>query len=567
MAYWRYPIFSKVGEHRKEPDILIVDRELGLIIIEVKGLTIDQITEINGHRWEIKDFYDYPYDNPYQQAENQLWALFGYCNNEPSIRGKVIGRAIVALPRITETQWQEKGFDRLPSSPPIIFKDNLGKVGLLKKISQTSPAVSGVILDDEQWELLLAVVGGTPVLRKPPRAAISNTKTRSGIIAKMREELYNLDLQQEHIGKTIPPGPQRIRGIGGSGKTVLLCQKAVHMHLKHPDWDIALVFFTQSLYDQIIDQIDHWMRRFTNGELKYSPTNTKLRVLHAWGGKYRAGLYSTICDAHGIRPLTSNDSEWRDPIEKLADLCKRFLEENKIHPIFDAILIDEGQELVVDDKLKFENKQPIYWLAYQAIRPVDPSHPEQRRLIWAYDEAQNLSNLKTPSAKELFGESLSKLVSGQYPGGIKKSEVIYRCFRTPGQIITAAHAISMGLLRPDGMISGYTTQRDWNNIGYEVIKGNFLPGQRITLRRPPENSPNRVPEIWDGSILEFNVFKSRLEELKALAESIHYNLNQDYLNPSRDVLVIVLGSYNTNFKQLQVKLRRRTPQQSCGVFR
>ena len=78
IAYWRFPIFSKVGEHRKEPDILIVDRDLGLIIIEVKGLTIDQIREINGHRWELKNFYDYPYDNPYQQAENQLWALMGY---------------------------------------------------------------------------------------------------------------------------------------------------------------------------------------------------------------------------------------------------------------------------------------------------------------------------------------------------------------------------------------------------------------------------------------------------------------------------------------------------------
>jgi len=326
IAYWRFPIFSKVGEHRKEPDILIVDRDLGLIIIEVKGLTIDQIREINGHRWELKNFHDYPYDNPYQQAENQLWALMGYCNNEPNIRAKVIGRAIVALPQVTEKQWQEKGFDQLPSNPPIIFKDNLSKVSLLNKILQTTPAVSGVILDDNQWELLLAVISGTPALRKPPRAAISSAKTRSGVIAKMREELYNLDPQQEHIGKTIPPGPQRIRGIGGSGKTVLLCQKAVHMHLKHPDWDIALVFFTQSLYDQIIDQIDHWMRRFTNGELKYSPTDSKLRVLHAWGGKYRAGLYSIICSAHGIKPLTSNDSSWRDPIEGLADVCKRFLE-------------------------------------------------------------------------------------------------------------------------------------------------------------------------------------------------------------------------------------------------
>ena len=32
-AYWRYPIFSKTGAFRKEPDILIVDANLGLIVI------------------------------------------------------------------------------------------------------------------------------------------------------------------------------------------------------------------------------------------------------------------------------------------------------------------------------------------------------------------------------------------------------------------------------------------------------------------------------------------------------------------------------------------------------
>lgn len=545
VSYWRYPIFSKVGEHRKEPDILIVDQDLGLVIIEVKGLTIDQIKGIAGHRWEFKNFYDYPYDNPYQQAENQLFSLLGFCDNEPSIRRKVTGRTLVALPRITEKQWQRKGFDQLPSCPPIIFRDHLDKETFLELIRLTPPIVSGMTLEDAQWNLLKAVISGTSILRKTPRPLSGNDKNRSGIIAKLSEELHGFDLQQEHIGKTIPPGPQRIRGIGGSGKSVLLCQKAAHMHLKHPEWDIAFVFFTQSLYSQIIDQIDKWLSRFSNGEVKYDPLNSKLRVLHAWGGRSRRsrdGLYSIVCEFNGIRPLTVRDSEERSPPEKLADLCKKVLEEGEIHPQFDAILIDEGQELVVDNRLKFEDKQPIYWLAYQSLRPIDPMHPEQRRLIWAYDEAQSLDNLKIPSAKELFGEGMSKLVSGFHPGGIKKSEIMHRCYRTPGPIIAAAHAMGMGLLRPEGMLSGFTAQRDWRAIGYEIIEGSFIPGQKITLWRPPENSPNPVPELWKGPVLEFEAFESRQEELVALAEGIRYNLQQDQLKPSRDILVVTLGS-------------------------
>jgi superfamily I DNA and RNA helicase len=34
-----------------------------------------------------------------------------------------------------------------------------------------------------------------------------------------------------------------------------------------------------------------------------------------------------------------------------------------------------------------------------------------------------------------------------------------RCYRTPGQILTAAHAMGMGLLRPEGMLTGITNKR------------------------------------------------------------------------------------------------------------
>jgi len=78
IGYWRYPIFSKTGESRKEPDILIADKELGILIIEVKSITIDQIVAVNGHQWEFKNFYT-TYGNPYQQAENQLYAILGCC--------------------------------------------------------------------------------------------------------------------------------------------------------------------------------------------------------------------------------------------------------------------------------------------------------------------------------------------------------------------------------------------------------------------------------------------------------------------------------------------------------
>lgn len=552
IGYWRYPIFSKVGKSRKEPDILIADKELGLIIIEIKSVTIDQIVAITGHRWEFQNYYTIS-SNPYEQAEHQLFALLGYCDREPSLRRKVNGRALVCLPRITEEQWYSSGFYQLPSCPPIIFQDQLMPVGatpespLLKQIRQTTPIIKGYTLTLEQWTLLQAVISGTPVFRKRARTQPiiplqpdATLQTRASVLTEVRQRLSAFDLEQERIAKTIPPGPQRIRGIAGSGKTVLLCQKAAHMHLKHPDWDIALVFFSRSLYHPIIAQVDQWLLRFSAGEVRYDPKNTKLQVLHAWGAKKQPGLYSTLCHAAGVKRLTVNDTESKRPNEALAQICTHLLHHAVVPTLYDAILIDEGQDLIVDEPLKFEGKQPFYWMAYQALRPVDPTQPEQRRLIWGYDEAQSLESLKIPNASELFGEELGHLVTGQYSGGIRKSEIMHRCYRTPGPILTAAHGIGMGLLRYGGMLTGITRVEDWQAIGYEVT-GRFTPGGQITLRRPAENSPNLVPQLWKESVLEFVAYCDRQEELTVLAQNILYNLRHDGLKPSREILVIVLG--------------------------
>lgn len=566
IGYWRYPIFSKVGQTRKEPDILVADREFGLVVIEVKSITIDQIIAVNGHQWQFQNFYKSE-GSPYQQAENQLRALIAYCDREPGIWRKVTGRAIVALPLITEEQWQQKGFDQLPSCPPIIFQDQLGRVGLLERIKQSTLAVPGENVDDQQWELILSVISGNTILRKNHRNIISTKeKTRSSVLADLQEQLYELDFQHEHIGKEIPPGFQRLRGIAGSGKTILLCQKAAHMHLKYPEWDIALVFFTRTLYDLMISLVDKWLRHFSNGDIHYDPKNKKLRIIHAWGSLEHPGLYATICELNGINPKGVRDTKERQPNRGLAELCKRLSEEIKIEPMFDAILIDEGQDLVAEDDLKYQDKQSIYWMAYQSLRPVDAENPEQRRLIWAYDEAQSLDSLKIPNAKELFGENLSDLLTkgAQYTGGIKKFEVMRRCYRTPGKILTAAHAIGMGLLRPEGMLTGITRKSDWDRIGYEVT-GKFILGQRITIHRPPENSPNPIPEIWGEPVLEFHVYDSRQEELSALAENIWHNLGHDDLKPSRDILVIILGS-NIEAMELENRIAAFLMEQGIDIY-
>ena len=542
LAYWRYPIFSPQGKFRKEPDILIADWELGLIIIEVKAIKIEQIVGIQGHRWQYQNYYT-TYGNPYQQAENQLFTLLEYIDREPLLKKKVTARVLIALPYITNEQWQERNFKQLPTSPPLLFKnDLLQAASICKRIEQTSLLTLGTNLTETQWQLLLSILGGTPLYTTSSRPILASKQSRGSILQQARSRLDQLDLQQEKIGKQIPPGMQQIRGIAGSGKTVILCQKAALMHLKYPDWQIAFVFFSRSLYNKIIQQIDQWIRHFTNDQQTFDRGNSHLKILHAWGGKTQPGFYSTICKLTGSIALTVQETANQKPNEALGEICRQLLQTKIIPQVFDAILIDEGQDLIVNN-WKYQDRQPFYWLAYQSLRPVNSIHPEQKRLIWAYDEGQSLASLKIPTARELLGDKLGHLVTGTYPNGINKTEIMSRCYRTPHLILTAAQALGMGWLRLQGILAGFTNPEEWLAIGYQ-LEGNLEIGQQITLKRSHTNSPNPIAELWQGEVIEFNSYYSRQQELTALTNKIKYNLRHDGLRPAQEILVIILGSFN-----------------------
>ena len=588
LAYWRYPIFSPSAGVRREPDILILDAEFGLIIIEVKSIDIDQIIGISGHVWQVQDFYTTAI-NPYQQAEQQLFALFKYCQSETALKDCISGRVLVALPQITQRDWQHRGFDKLPSCPPILFQDLIQikdreklVFKMIETIKQTSTLVTGKSLSSPQWKLLKAIIAGTPLFQPPSRQFILRKAKnklenipRSTILAQVRKNLAEIDLNQEKIGKQIPPGPQRICGVAGSGKTVLLCQKAAIMHLKHPTWKIAVVFFTRSLYDGITQQLDRWLRYFSSNQISYNPNNNNLLVLPAWGSKNQSGFYSYLCQLADVSPIKIERDNKLKPNQLLAYLCSQLLKLVSIPQYWDAILIDESQDLLVEDEFKFEDKQPFFWMAYQSLKLVCESEQKRstkqlKRLIWAEDETQCLTIGKISTAKELLGKNLGDLVSGQYANGINKTERMMGCYRTPESVTTVAHGISMGLLRSQGLLIGLNCVADWEALGYNVKAKSdqfqpFKPGEKITVHYSSHLPIHPINKLWKQPLIQFKVYHSRQAELTALAEQILYNLKIDGLRPSRELLVIILGS-TAQAMQLESYVAQFLIQQGIDIF-
>ncbi len=577
IGYWRYPLFLQVGDRRKEPDILVVDQEWGIIAIEVCTAKIEQITSVNNN---YIDFSDERFKENYSLSNISKYVqiLRTYCDQEPirgsesDIQNKVIGRTLIAFPYISTEEWHKKGFSGTEEGLPFLFNNQMGEAGLRSRIEKAKFTIEGQSLNDSQYRTLLTVVSGNSILRKPLKTInSSDSQSRYNILVEAQKLMYEWDVKQEWVGKSIPPGPQRVRGIAGSGKTVLFSQKAVIMHLKHPEWKVAFVFFTRSLYDQIEKLFELWIERFTNGEIQYkNDPNSNLRVFHAWGAQERDGLYGEICKIEGVTKLKPFDKQ-RSPNDNLAYGCRNFLViKPKFNPVFDALIIDEGQDLISEDDLKFtsengEKKQAIYWLAYQSLKSVSEDDPTQKRLIWAYDEAQTIHSqgAVVPEAKEVFGKELSSLIGGRgggiYLGDIRKAYDMECCYRTPGDILMVAYALGVGLLRTQGILKPERMRKkDLQAIGFDVVEGDFRKtNTSITITRPQENSPNPVSSIFKNSVIKLETYDSREDELSALVQKIKSNINQDFLKPSRNILVITLGyttppSYDGNNLQKEV---------------
>ena len=125
--------------------------------------------------------------------------------------------------------------------------------------------------------------------------------------------------------------------------------------------------------------------------------------------------------------------------------------------LYDAILIDEAQDL-----------PPTFF------RIVDALTKAPKRIIWAYDELQNLSEASMASAPDLFGRELTLTNSPEAP---QQDIILPVCYRNTPWALTLAHALGFGLFRESGIVQHFDDPSLWTDIGYMVENGNLAAGE------------------------------------------------------------------------------------------
>lgn len=393
------------------------------------------------------------------------------------------------------------------------------QVGLAGLDSALASMKLGAQIDEGVFAELVSTLDGSKALIKAKERPVENfaPEAKVGIIARLEDEIRRFDRDQRVAYMTETTGPQRIQGLAGSGKTVVLALKAALTAVREPDARIAVTFYTKSLYQHIKQLITRFYRMHEDRD----PDWKKIQILHAWGGATVDGLYHQTARRFGHTPLNFAEAQRISARQPFAAVCRPLLADPNVINSFDYVFVDEAQDF------------PPEFMRLALRLAVD------EKLVIAYDVFQTIFDVETPTAAILFGTDGEEVPHVNFEEEI----VLHKCYRNPREILVCAHAIGFGIYG-DKVVQMLESKDHWEDFGYEV-EGELAPLKPAVIVRPRENSPSSISDSCSADeIISCQVFGRANEEVSYVVERIQSDIQQHGV-PPEDILVICADDRNT----------------------
>lgn len=383
------------------------------------------------------------------------------------------------------------------------------------------------------YEITLSAIESISTIRQSrTRRSIKGENSRGAKLKRLEASISTLDNTQSKAVIETVEGVQRIRGLAGSGKTIVLALKAAYLHAQHPEWRIAVTFNTRSLKGHFRRLINNFTLEQTNEE----PNWENLRIVNAWGAPgdhKRDGIYYEYCRVHDIGYLdfeSAKRSFRRD--KEFEGVCAQAISQShESKQIYDVILVDEAQDF----------PPAFLQLCYEFLN-------SSKRLVYAYDELQNLSGESLPSPEGIFGNNSDGAPKVQFNGatndGRRRDIILEKCYRNSRPVLVTAHSLGFGIYRETekqsgtGIIQMFDYPPLWEEVGYHRKDGELKEGYSVTLHRTEDTSPKFLEDHSDiDDLIQFISFSSEEKQAEWLAKAIKNNLMNDELRHD-DIVVI-----------------------------
>lgn len=348
-----YLVYYDIPVDGRYPDFIVVGRDLGMVILEVKDWRLNRIAEITADEITLRQSEGpLTVKNPVRQVRDYMLRTVDVLKRRSRLRaGNQLccgwGSGVV-LPYVTREELQR------PSLFGPSLEEALGR---------------GLVLtgEDLNAETLLDALRGLIPARGRPHEPLApdqvdeirgvlHPEVRIGWGATSEEIVRVMDREQERLARTLGDGHHLLRGVAGSGKTIVLVCRARHLRAQHPDWKILVVCFNRVLADAL--------------RVAIADDLVEVSTFHSWCTRQLKAAGVDVPRPPGRGKQW--DSYWVDTLPQF--LSEAFDTARVPAGEYQAILIDEGQDFADE------------WYRL-LLRALDP---ETNRLFIAFDSSQNI---------------------------------------------------------------------------------------------------------------------------------------------------------------------------------
>lgn len=512
----------------RPPDVVVVDPIAGVNVIEVKGITLEQIEALEpGGQFSIRYADSVRSKNPFAQVRNAMFDIKDATQRASVSEVAVPFKYWVILANVSRSAWLQRWGDESFCPPELLFSEDVESLGEhIRSVGIKHLDNRGIQRwSDDQLEYVRRAFGDSSVLFSKPNER-KPRRVEEGTLGELFDESAESykalsDEQQELSLQVWDVGPRLIRGVAGSGKTVVLANNLARRaerelktsktlfdnHVRSAR--VAAICYNRTLVPFIKKKVEIAFEQRTGKPLPESAVEILSYNALMWHLSQR-GLwrYQKVDDSDEATRAT----------QYLNDL--RYVKKND--PIvfsqcgYDAIYVDEGQDFLEDD----------FRLLKELVTVNDNDEP---RIYVFYDDAQNLYGRQRPN-----WHSVGLNVVG-------RSRVMGECFRNTRQIVESAFNVLYG-----------SFAESQSNVPAKAF------GDIGTLKQ--KELIQQVDGVWrvhfarrDGLKPRVSIAQSKSEEEEGLVSRLRWLTGQQNVRPED---ILILAFYRKQVERLAHVIRQ-----------
>ncbi len=313
-------IYVQPQVNNMKPDFIVIGKTFGVLIIEVKDWSEEFILTTNK---KIITCRTGKYKNPINQINtyeniilSKLNGVFDFIDDEGDLKVNV--QKLVFYTNLNKEYLQTKS-DLLSAEAIVFDRRKLRTLTLEELLCGKKQCLS-----DREILAIRSVIFPDIVIP----TEINNDDEFIEI-----KDIKALDAEQEEFAKKIPNGHYMVSGIPGSGKTVILLSRALHLAQRYENFEILILTYTKALANKLRHQL----------ELKVSEMLIPVEVKDRIQINHFHKLCYDIVGFNKRQADLSGDIYYSDywPQEAINGL------KNK-KSMYDAVLVDEYQDFHID---------------------------------------------------------------------------------------------------------------------------------------------------------------------------------------------------------------------------